>query len=506
MNKKINEPLNDPKDYHFWGSLQFKLSVYYGIVMIVLFYTALVILSYLVRKESNLSAQSLELVDFILSQVAIYGSLAIIIASVIFIVYIRRQVGRPISKIKERADKLADGVYDTPDSLYFFNNELNILSDTITELGFKIKDVSASTQAQRQRLDSVLTHMSDGVIATDRRGNIILANDAALLLLNKHREDLLQQSIMDAFEIREKYNFRQLLETDDELILNSFSDGLKTIIRVEFSVIKRQSGFISGIVCVLSDITEQEKIEQERREFVSNVSHELRTPLTSMRSYTEALIDGAWQDEDLAPNFLSVIQSETDRMIRMVTDLLNLSKLEDGNIQFDTELVDLTELVQRVCDRYDILLQSVQYKDKGYTLERVIARQSVWIEADEDKLIQVIDNILNNAIKYSPDGGNIKTQLVETETHVVFSVSDQGLGIPLKALSNVFKRFYRVDKARSREQGGTGLGLAIAKEVVELHKGKIWVTSRENQGSTFFVSLPKVDLADEWEKEESDNA
>lgn len=483
-------------EMRFWGSLQFKLPVYFAIGLLVFFYSVLLVLGYLIQ----LQVSNQKIIEDLLIKVAMVGTVGIIIIAFILSMYIRTQISKPIIKIKNQADNLAEGLYDTTQQHYFSSNELRVLGDTISKLGLKIKDVNATTLAQSQRLDSVLTHMSDGVIATDRRGNIVLANDAALLLLNRHRDELISQSIMDVFEIREKYTFRQLLETDDELILMTGFEQEKTIIRGEFSVIKRPSGFVSGIVCVLSDITDQEKIEQERREFVSNVSHELRTPLTSMRSYTEALIDGAWQDTELAPSFLNVIQSETERLIRMVSDLLNLSELE-SNHELRLDLVDLTDVVQRICNRYDMLLSSSLYAGKSYCLHRQLVHQSCWIEADEDKLIQVIDNILNNAIKYSPDGGVIKCQLVETETHVVLSVSDEGLGIPLKAIPNIFKRFYRVDKARSREQGGTGLGLSIAKEVVELHKGKIWVTSRENQGSTFFVSLPKAMFEDDWDDE-----
>lgn len=494
MNKKTKQSVNSQhQTYHFWGSLQFQLPVYFMILLLLCFYALLLLISYSMQKVAEP-----EVVEEILVKIAIYGTVGIVAVSMLLMLYIRLQISKPIVKIKSQADNLLDGLYDTTQQKTFSSNELRALGDTISDLGLKIKDVNATTLAQSQRLDSVLTHMSDGVIATDRRGNVILANEAALVLLNRHRDELINHSIMDVFEIHEKYSFRQLLETDEELILMTGYDNEKTVIRGEFSVIKRPSGFVSGIVCVLSDITEQEKIEQERREFVSNVSHELRTPLTSMRSYTEALIDGAWQDKELAPNFLNVIQSETERLIRMVSDLLNLSQL-DSNHDLRLELVDLTDVVQRICDRYDMLLASSVYAGKSYHLQRQLVRQSCWIEADEDKLTQVIDNILNNAIKYSPDGGTIKCQLAETATHVVLSVSDEGLGIPLKAIPNIFKRFYRVDKARSREQGGTGLGLSIAKEVVELHKGKIWVTSREHQGSTFFVSLPKAEFEDEWD-------
>ncbi|WP_373762626.1 ATP-binding protein, partial [Jeotgalibaca porci] len=275
----------------------------------------------------------------------------------------------------------------------------------------------------------------------------------------------------------------------------------ESILQGEFSIIQRETGFISGLVCVLTDITEQEKVEQERRNFVSNVSHELRTPLTSVKSYTEALQDGFWKDEDVAPNFLQVISTETDRMIRMVTDLLHLSRMDQGNMQLELEYVSMNDLFTHILDRFDMMLLSEAYREKNYKIVRDFTQRTLWVEIDQDKITQVIDNIMNNAIKYSPDGGSVTCRLMETHNSVVLSVTDEGMGIPPKDLNHIFERFYRVDKARARSMGGTGLGLAISREVLGLHGGRIWATSVENKGSTFFISLPyeSFDDEEEWE-------
>ena len=250
----------------------------------------------------------------------------------------------------------------------------------------------------------------------------------------------------------------------------------------------------------MHDITEQEKIERERRDFVSNVSHELRTPLTSMRSYLEALIDGAWQDPEIAPKFLQVTQEETDRMIRMISDLLNLSRMDSGNSTLDLEYVNINRLFSHVLDRFDMMIQTAGNLDGKYTIEREITNRQIWIEVDTDKMIQVFDNIMNNALKYSPEGSVIKCSLKETHDNVVISITDRGLGIPKKDLPHIFNRFYRVDKARARSMGGTGLGLAISKEVVERHQGKIWVNSIDGEGTTFYILLPYIPYEeDDWE-------
>jgi len=271
--------------------------------------------------------------------------------------------------------------------------------------------------------------------------------------------------------------------------LLDFSDDFEetTLIRAEFSMIRRESGFISGLVCVLHDVTKKEKDEEERRQFVSNVSHELRTPLTSMKSYIEALLDGAWQDPEVAPQFLKVTQEETNRMIRMINDLLQLSRMDANKIELQKELVNLNELFNYVLDRFDMVIKD---SDQNYVIKREFTQRAIWVDIDTDRMVQVLDNILNNAMKYSPDGGTITCRLLETHKNVVLSISDEGLGIPKQNLGRVFDRFFRVDKARSRAMGGSGLGLAISKEAIKAHGGSIWAESEENKGSTFFISLP----------------
>ena len=326
--------------------------------------------------------------------------------------------------------------------------------------------------------------------------------------LDVESKDVIGTSILDVLKIREMQTMRELIENQDGIIVDMSDAGHDQILNAYFSTIQRESGFISGLVCVLHDVTEQQKIDRERRQFVSNVSHELRTPLTSMRSYIEALNDGAWKDPEVAPSFLKVTQDETDRMIRMINDLLSLSRMDSGTVKLDFELVNLNELFNYILNRFDMMLKkdnndTRETKSKNYTIKRDFTKRDLWVEIDTDKFIQVVDNIMNNAIKYSPDGGVITCRLLETHNHVILSITDQGLGIPRKDLGHIFDRFFRVDKARSRAQGGTGLGLAISKEVIEMHHGKIWVDSIEGKGSTFYISLPYEEYEgdDLWDEE-----
>ena len=429
------------------------------------------------------------------------SSLIAIVLVIIITFLISQGITKPIAEMKKQTEKIAEGNY-TGEVKIYSDDELGQLGQAINDLSFKIKEAQESTESERQRLDSVLRHMSDGVIATDRRGRIVIMNTAALDILNLKSEKVIGIPLLSILPLEEKVSFRELLETQQERLIHLEDDGEDSIIQCEFSVIQRESGFISGLVCVLTDVTEQQKIDRERRNFVSNVSHELRTPLTSIKSYTEALVDGAWENKEIAPGFLKVIETETERMMRMITDLLNLSRMDQNRLGLEKEFINMNELVVHIVSRFEMVLQSEPYRDKNYRILTDITQRDLWVELDQDKITQVLDNIINNAIKYSPDGGRIIVRLMETHTDIIVSVSDEGLGISRKDIPHLFDRFYRVDKARSRAMGGSGLGLAIAKEVVQLHGGKIWVNSIENKGSTFFVSLPYVPFEEDGEWDE----
>ncbi|SEK74933.1 PAS/PAC sensor signal transduction histidine kinase [Carnobacterium iners] len=419
--------------------------------------------------------------------------------TILLALFISRAITKPIAEMTNQTVQMSGGNYSGQVKIYS-EDELGQLSLAINELSIKVEDAQESTEAERRRLNSVLTHMTDGVIATDRRGKIIIINEMALEMLNTSQEDAVGQSILKILKKENEFTLRNLLKNDQELTFDFSTPETPLILQGGFSLIQRETGFISGIVCVLHDITEQEKIERERRDFVSNVSHELRTPLTSMKSYLEALIDGAWQDPAIAPKFLQVTQEETDRMIRMISDLLNLSRMDASESTLALEYVNINRLFNHVLDRFDMMIQSADQFEKKYTIKREITNRQIWMEIDTDKMIQVFDNIMNNALKYSPEGGVINCSLKETHDNVIISITDEGMGIPKKDLPHIFDRFYRVDKARARSMGGTGLGLAISKEAIEKHNGKIWANSIEGEGTTFYILLPYVPYEeDDWE-------
>ena len=385
------------------------------------------------------------------------------------------------------------------------SSEITNITNNLNDLSEVIRLTQENLEQESKRLHSILSYMTDGVLATNRRGKITMINDMAKKQLGVQKEEVLNKSILELLKIEDEYELRDLITQIPELMIDSQdANGEYLSLRVRFALVRRESGFISGLVAVLHDTTEQEKEERERRLFVSNVSHELRTPLTSVKSYLEALDEGALS-EPVAPDFIKVSLDETNRMMRMVTDLLHLSRIDNATSHLDVELINFTAFITFILNRFDQIRG--QDEEKKYELVRDYPITSVWIEIDTDKMTQVIDNILNNAIKYSPDGGKITVTMKTTDDQMILSISDQGLGIPKQDLPRIFDRFYRVDRARSRAQGGTGLGLAIAKEIIKQHKGFIWAKSEYGKGSTFTIVLPydKDAVKEEvWEDEIED--
>ena len=409
-----------------------------------------------------------------------------------------------LRQINQKIKDLIDGDYSQVLDMQG-SSEITNITNNLNDLSEVIRLTQENLEQESKRLHSILSYMTDGVLATNRRGQIIMINDMAKRQLGVERDDALNQNILELLKIEEEYELRDLITQSPELMIYSQNvNGEYISLRVRFALIRRESGFISGLVAVLHDTTEQEKEERERRLFVSNVSHELRTPLTSVKSYLEALDEGALT-EPVAPDFIKVSLDETNRMMRMVTDLLHLSRIDNETSHLDVELINFTAFITFILNRFDKMKS--QDEEKKYELVRDYPINSVWIEIDTDKMTQVIDNILNNAIKYSPDGGKITVSMKTTDDQMILSISDQGLGIPKEDLPKIFDRFYRVDKARIRAQGGTGLGLAIAKEIIKQHKGFIWAKSEYGKGSTFTIVLPydKDAVKEEiWEDELED--
>ncbi|MBC1628314.1 cell wall metabolism sensor histidine kinase WalK [Listeria welshimeri] len=428
-----------------------------------------------------------------ITNIFITGTLIAMVITAILGILLSRTITKPIVEMKRQAYAMARGNYSRKVKVYGVD-EIGELADSFNTLTKRVQEAQAMTEGERRKLSSVLAYMTDGVIATDRRGKVILINTPAEKMLRVKHESANGRSIIGVLDIGDSYQFEDLMEVDGSLTMDRSTLDKPYILRANFSVIQRETGFNNGVIAVLHDITDQEKVDQERRDFVSNVSHELRTPLTSMHSYLEALSDGAWEDKEIAPRFLEVTQNETERMIRLVNDLLKLSRMDGGREHLEKSFVNFTDFFNHIIDRFEMM------KKETIMFKRHIPKEPVIIEIDEDKVMQVLDNIISNANKYSPDGGRISFYLKKFEDEIEISIADEGLGVPEEDLANVFDRFFRVDKARSREMGGTGLGLAIAREVIEAHGGRIWAERNKSKGTVIKFTLPYSDLPeDDWE-------
>lgn len=430
-----------------------------------------------------------------INQIFIVGTGISLLITVILGFFIARTITKPITDMRNQTVEMSKGNYTQRVKIYG-NDEIGELALAFNNLSKRVQEAQANTESEKRRLDSVITHMSDGIIATDRRGRVRIVNDMALTMMGTMKEDIIGDHMLKVLKLEEDFSLDEIQENNDSFLLD-INENEGIIARVNFSTIVQETGFVTGYIAVLHDVTEQQQVERERREFVANVSHELRTPLTSMNSYIEALESGAWKDSELAPQFLSVTREETERMIRLVNDLLQLSKMDNESEQITKEIVDFNMFINKIINRHEM-------SAKDTTFVREVPTETIFTEIDPDKMTQVFDNVITNAMKYSRGDKRVEFHVKQNALYnrMTIRVKDNGIGIPINKVDKIFDRFYRVDKARTRKMGGTGLGLAISKEIVEAHNGRIWANSVEGQGTSIFITLPCEVLEDgDWDAE-----
>lgn len=394
----------------------------------------------------------------------------------------------PIKALTRQATAVAEGRFNERVPV-FGKDEIGQLSMAFNDMTDRLSDALSINEEEKEKLASILSNMSDGVLASDELGRVIITNRRAKGMLGlKELKD--GMTLSEALGIEKEPIAETLQGKESTLLLNKELEEQEEelVFRVTLTPIRRRDKGVAGAIAVLQDVTEMEKLEQSRREFVANVSHELRTPLTTIKSYAEALDDGALDEPPLANRFVGVIRSETERMIRLVTDLLHLSRFDSRRNQLRRQNTDLAEMLEEVVDRF-----SFQLRQKAITVTVKVEnkQKSAWL--DRDGIDQVLDNLVSNAIKYTLDGGSIDITAKTNEAGLLaIAIKDTGIGIPKKDLNRIFERFYRVDKARSRNMGGTGLGLSIAREIVRAHGGSITLDSEANVGTVVTVLLPIV--------------
>jgi len=418
----------------------------------------------------------------------VFTALAIsLLIAFIFGFLISKAITNPIENITERTRDIAEGNFGQVMDRQG-NDEIGQLTSSINYMSKSLRNMLGEIQNEKTKVDTILNNMTDGIIAYDNDGNLMHVNPAAMGLLNRVR---LEESL-DEF-IRE-YHIEvspdEVLGKTDELNERKITLKLgERIMRVGFAVFSETDETKEGCIIILRDITEQHRLDNMQKEFVANVSHELKTPLTSIKSYTETLGSGMVEDKETERQFLTVIESEVNRMSDLVTDLLQLSALDMKRTKLDFRKYNVGELIDKTLEKLDI---AAKEKDHELTSTVTYPGKAVF---DYEKLQRVLINIISNAIKYTEPGGKIEVLVEKSNGKIIFRVRDNGLGIPENDLSRIFDRFYRVDKARSRKMGGTGLGLAIAKEIITAHNGEIFIESKENEGTQVTIEIP---LNSQW--------
>ncbi len=422
----------------------------------------------------------------IITNIIVIASFLALFVTMIFGIYFAKTLTEPIKILTKKAKEMAEGHLDNKIEVKS-NDEIGQLTGSFNHMAEELNQMLLTIFGEKNKLETVITHMADGILAFDRKGMLIHANPAAYEML-----DMIEE---------ENYFYDIFKRNGIELIFNDFLTMKPDYIRQHLMLVKdkyingcfatygRKKGESDGVIIVLQDVTEQKELDEMRKEFVANVSHELRTPLTTVKSYAETLLDGAIEDKNLAVSFLQVINNEADRMTALVQDLLELSRLDNKQVKFNFKSVNITQLIIKSVEQHQILAQK-----KNQKLDYSISNKKIVVNIDSERIQQVLSNVISNAIKYSPENAEINVKLYEEDDFALVSVSDTGFGIPESDLPRIFERFYRVDKARSRKMGGTGLGLAIAKEIMELHNGKIYAESEYGNGTTITLKFPKQSL------------
>lgn len=402
-------------------------------------------------------------------------------------VILARTITTPVKEITRQVTQMANGNFSGRVRIYS-KDEIGRLALAFNYLSERLKSALEENEEEREKLSSILMNMSDGVIATDREQTIILINNPARNMIGEPGSEITGKKLTEYIDISK-------VDENGNLFYEKEVDGESRLVRMKFSSIanKEGKGKGKGIVAVLHDVTEEEALEQERKEFVANVSHELRTPLTTFKSYIEALLEGAVEDREIAYRFLGVLTRETDRMTRLVNDLLQLSRFDAGQHSLDLRAIRLDLLLKDLRERF-----YVQSKQQNIKLDIELPDEPLLIWVDKDGIIQVLDNLLSNAFKYSNEGTQIIVRAIkQNEKWTRIEVIDQGMGIPNRDLSRIFERFYRVDKARSRAMGGTGLGLSIARQIILAHGGDVNIESEWQKGTTVSFTLPLCEVCEE---------
>ena len=411
--------------------------------------------------------------------IGIFGVISIIVGF-----FVVKVIIGPISKIIKSAERIASGESIDVKYLKETNNksEIDDLVKAFSIMTSELQENLKEATRQKKQIETILVHMTDGIIAFNMDGKILHINPAAKELLKIQKEDDTFDKIFKKIDV--DINMEKVVYLDNWTSSEQKVDLKEKYVNLFFAPFKDEKDLIAGVIVVIQDITEHVKLDNMRKEFVANVSHELKTPITSIMGYAETLVEGEY-DKQTQDKFLHVIETESKRMSRLVQDLLTLSRYDNNQVKWEKTEFDLGELVKKTQENL-----ALEIEKKKHTVECFVTADVPLVYADKYGIERVIVNILTNSIKYTNEGGTIKIYVGFVYNNAYIKIIDNGIGIPEEDLEKIFERFYRVDKARSREFGGTGLGLSIAKEILEQNNASIDIRSTVGKGTEVVIQIP----------------
>lgn len=414
----------------------------------------------------------------------LFALIAMLLVTILIVYITARSITKPIAILTSKAESIANGSVEqiALSSKSHAGYEISKLIDTFNVMINQTKDNMNEISSEKNKLETILLHLADGVLAFNLKGNLIHVNLAAKKMLTLAPEEKTFESIFSKFNI--DINLEKIIYLEDWTSSEQMIRINDKYYNIFFAPFRDEQNRASGVVSVIQDMTEQAKLDEMRKEFVANVSHELKTPLTSIKTYSETILEQEL-DEESRQKFMNVILTEANRMTRLVSDLLQLTKFDYKKVAWNKINFDITELTKQICEK-----NKIQAEKKNQVLECYITSNVPEVYGDRDGIERVIINIITNSIKYTPEGGNIKVYVGAVYDDAYIKIIDNGIGIPKEDLPRVFERFYRVDKARSREMGGTGLGLPIAKEIIEANGGSIDMKSEVGKGTEVIIKVP----------------
>ena len=482
-------------------SIQFKIIIIFFLIgIIIITGLGLVYIKSINNLEISLSSGEIEdvseLTDYVQQMrdtnitALVVAGIGFAIGGILIAVILSRFVIYPINKLIKSAEKITEEEKKKETSVSTkeenkksknkkdMTNIEDVLGVMTTELKEKLSEVST----QKNQIETILLHMTDGIIAFNMEGEIILINPAAKKFLSIGPEDITFDDIFGKFKLG--INMEKIIYLENWTSTEQRIQVEDKYMNVFFAPFKNETDRPNGVIAVIQDITEHVRLDNMQKEFVADVSHELKTPITSIMGYADTLLEGEY-DKETQEKFLNVIASEARRMARLVTDLLTLSRYDNNKKRTKKESFDLGELVKKCQDKL-----AIEIKKKKHNVNCFVTADVPPVYADKDDIERVVLNILTNSIKYTPEGGEIKIYVGFVYNDAYIKIFDNGIGIPEEDLSRIFERFYRVDKARTREMGGTGLGLSIAKEILDKNGGSIDIKSTVGQGTEVVIRIP----------------